>query len=794
MTTPLLRRLGDAVEQRTGLRRIVRALLYENIPGGSRWRYVWGSTLVFTFTVQLITGFFLWLGYSPSAQTAWESVYYLEHETAGGSLLRGIHHYTAQAMILLLVLHVLQVVIDGAYRAPRELNFWIGLILLLIVLALGLTGYLLPWDQKGYWATKVATNLTAMTPVVGEDMKRVVVGGAEYGHTTVTRFFAMHAGLLPFLMILFTALHVYLFRRHGIHVRRSPRAPDTTFWPDQVLKDGVACLAVLAAVLLLAAWQPAPLMAPASPSEPYSAARPEWYFLFLFQLLKLFPGKSTIWGAIYIPGLVLLFMALMPILGRWRLGHAFNVMFIFSLLGGAAFLTVMAVVQDRANEEYQLAVRGAEADAKRVRVLARDLGIPPAGAVTLLEADALTQGPKIFARHCAACHRHGGEDGLGKTPEEAPSASDLQGFASRQWLTGLLDPARIDTPHYFGATAFKDGDMVDFVKSTVAAYDPARARSLSMVTKALSAEAGLKSQRELDRRDAAEIETGRLLLESRRGDPPGLNCLRCHTFGENGKAGKGPDLTGYGSRDWLIDFISDPAHERFYSEENDRMPRYGAEEILDRRSVELVADWLRGEWYVPTEESALPPEGAPVVQAPEDRAPVAQPPVAQAPAAQPAVTEAPLAQPAVTEAPVEPAPAKTPESASETEERRPEEDGAPSLPESGPVDFAAHVQPILETHCVKCHGSSGRKPKGELRLDTRENALKPGESGDPPITPGKSGESRVLRLIQSQDEEERMPPADIGRSLTPLEVSVLERWIDSGAPWPEGIVLRSRGS
>ena len=108
--------------------------LFERIPGGARWRYVWGSTLVFTFAVQAITGMFLWMAYSPSAQTAWESVYYIQNEMQGGWLLRGLHHFTAQAMIVLLVLHLMQVVIDGAYRAPREVNFWLGLVLMQIVL------------------------------------------------------------------------------------------------------------------------------------------------------------------------------------------------------------------------------------------------------------------------------------------------------------------------------------------------------------------------------------------------------------------------------------------------------------------------------------------------------------------------------------------------------------------------------------------------------------------------------------------------------------------------------------
>ncbi len=194
------------------------------------------------------------MAYSPSRQTAWESVYYIQHVMTAGWLLRGVHHFTAHAMVVLLALHFLQVVVDGAYRAPREINFWIGLILMQIVLGLALTGYLLPWDQKGYWATKVATNMMALVPVVGEPLQRLVVGGSEYGHHTLTRFFALHAGVLPALLLVFLAMHLALFRRHGLRAREPHRGPDTTFWPEQVLRDAVACVAVMIVVLVLVLW------------------------------------------------------------------------------------------------------------------------------------------------------------------------------------------------------------------------------------------------------------------------------------------------------------------------------------------------------------------------------------------------------------------------------------------------------------------------------------------------------------------------------------------------------------
>ena len=167
----MLDRLLDWLDHRTGHRYFVHDTLFERIPSGARFRYVTGSMLVFAFITQAVTGIFLWMAYSPSSTTAYESVYYIQHEMTGGWILRGIHHFMAQAMVVCMVLHLLQVVWDGAYRPPREVNYWLGLVLMMLVMGLGLTGYLLPWDQKGYWATNVATNLMTLSPGVGKEMQ-----------------------------------------------------------------------------------------------------------------------------------------------------------------------------------------------------------------------------------------------------------------------------------------------------------------------------------------------------------------------------------------------------------------------------------------------------------------------------------------------------------------------------------------------------------------------------------------------------------------------------------------------
>jgi ubiquinol-cytochrome c reductase cytochrome b subunit len=630
-------RLLDWLDHRTGIRGVVNVALFEHIPGGARWRYVWGSTLSFCFFVQVVTGLILWASYSPSTQTAWESVYYLQHHSPGGWLLRGVHHFTAQAMVVLLAIHFVQVVIDGAYRAPREINFWLGLILMQLVLALALTGYLLPWDQKGYWATKVATNMLALVPLVGESLQRIVVGGSDYGHHTLTRFFALHAGVLPVLLMIFLALHVALFRRHGLTVRDPNRAPDITFWPEQLLRDAVACFAVMVVVLVLVLRNypsadsnlplgpqlGAELGAPANPAESYAAARPEIYFLFLFQMLKYLDRFPPIVGAVIVPGLVMLSLFLMPFIGRWRLGHRFNVVWTFALLIGAGVLTLVAWRHDHSggtpdSQHYLAAVADASEEAERVIQLANSpTGIPPTGALTLLQTDAKVQGPKLFRQHCAACHSHepvnGPADPSRTVVAEKPSAPNLWGIGTRDWVRGILDPKQIASPRFFGNTSHKEGDMVTFVHDTIGTQrDELKGDELAAFNKkiedvsfALANESGLIGEKTADA--DARVAAGRELITA---DEP-FGCTSCHKFRDAGELGMAPDLTGYATHDWLTAFISNPEHERFYPETNDRMPAFGATEKkptarLGGEELRILIDWLRGEWYEPANSHTSP--------------------------------------------------------------------------------------------------------------------------------------------------------------------------------------------
>jgi ubiquinol-cytochrome c reductase cytochrome b subunit len=638
--TKLFQSLGDWFDNRTGVRKIIHESLYEPIPGGARWRYVWGSTLVMAFVTQLVTGIFLWMAYSPSTQTAWESVFYIQFEMNGGWLLRGIHHFMAQAMVVLLAIHFLQVVWDGAYRAPRELNFILGLILMLIVLGLALTGYLLPWDQKGYWATSVGTNLASQAPVVGPDVKKLAVGGSEYGHQTLTRFFALHAGVLPGALMAFLVLHIALFRRHGLHARKPDHKLDSMFWPDQVLKDSIAALAVLTVVLLLTIYfGGAELTAPADPANPYDAARPEWYFLFLFQFLKWFPGELEVWGAFIIPGLIMAVLFVMPWIGRTRTGHLINIALLCVLLGGAAALTAQAIHEDyfaawnskedilkaddpvlaaryEASERFLNAKTEAHREAERVIELAESpQRIPPTGALSMMYDDPLLQGPKLFAQNCASCHNFVDpskpvEEQPHAIVNDKPTAPNLFGVGSEAWALGILDPEKVASAHFFGyeGSPFVDGEMATYVTDTFGAdiSDEQKAKAkeaFAKIAEALEAEAALPTGPKLNEERKNRIAEGRELITGGLSEmlDSGMSCTDCHKFHDTGDLGSAPDLTGYMSREWLLAFVRNPAGERFYGDNNDRMPAFGPHDNpqlnqLDDKSLGLIVDWLRGDW------------------------------------------------------------------------------------------------------------------------------------------------------------------------------------------------------
>src|SRR5215471_19337242 len=346
------------LESRVGYTGILQLLLDEPVPGGARWWYVFG----FVLTLQLLTGILLAAFYSPSSTTAWASVAFIQDQLTLGWFVRGLHSMGASAMVVLTGIHLAQVLIYGAYKAPREMNWLVGVLMMGMVLAFALTGYLLPWDQKGYWATQVATSIMGTTPVLGPAIQRLIQGGSLYGNYTLTHFYALHTYVLPGAILALLGLHLYLFRRHGVTAKWNVSHDELTrttqpFWPDQLFKDMIACaLVFVVIVVLVLRSHGAELEAPADPSSSY-LARPEWYFLPLFQLLKYFEGPLEVIGTMVIPGLAGAILVGLPFFDRSRTRDPSRRLKVMAGaligFGGVTMLGVLANKHDRADPMFR---------------------------------------------------------------------------------------------------------------------------------------------------------------------------------------------------------------------------------------------------------------------------------------------------------------------------------------------------------------------------------------------------------------------------------------------------------
>ena len=337
------------LDHRTGVETAIRNFLYEEIPASSGWHQVFGSVAIFLFLVQSFTGALLAFNYAPTPGDAYNSLRYILTELTGGRLIRGLHHWGASMMIAVVVLHMAQVFLWGAYKKPREATWIAGVVLLLVTLAYGLTGYLLPWDNRAYWGTVVSTQIAAKAPVIGPYFSRLLGGESAVGVVTFARFYGLHVLLLPPATMLLIALHVYLVRKHGVAPAPGDESrPRRRFYPEQVFRDTVAIFVAFVVLFTLAVAARVPLERLADPTDTSYIPRPEWYFLFLFQTLKFFEGPLEVVGSIVLPGLAVLALILVPFLDRGRIERvtrravAAGVLLLAAL--GWAGLTAAAVV------------------------------------------------------------------------------------------------------------------------------------------------------------------------------------------------------------------------------------------------------------------------------------------------------------------------------------------------------------------------------------------------------------------------------------------------------------------
>jgi len=368
-------RIARYVDERTGLGPVVRYVLDRRIPQGISWLHTFGSASLTLFALMVVTGMFLALNYAPSITDAHASTAYIQHQVPFGGFVLGLHYWGASAMVVLVVLHLLRVFFMGAYKFPRELNWMVGVMIFGLVLLFAFTGYLLPWDNTAFFATRVGVNIVASVPLVGDAMAALLRGGADVGAATLTHFYAIHVLFLPALVTALIAGHLFLVIRNGIApLPRRAHAPalgrptvlgegpgamraretdlpsadpapvrmGDSFYPRHVLMDAITSLLVLILVVALALLFAVPDSGNANPGNSTFVPRPAWYFLAPFQLLKYVPGPLQALATAVLPLVAVVALFALPFIDRRRGRHPFERPAV-TAIGAAGVLAIVAL-------------------------------------------------------------------------------------------------------------------------------------------------------------------------------------------------------------------------------------------------------------------------------------------------------------------------------------------------------------------------------------------------------------------------------------------------------------------
>ncbi len=285
------------LDQRYDLSQVRYLIRHKKVPihKHSYWYYMGGVTL-FLFFIQLTTGILLLMYYQPGENSAYESVQYLVTKVNFGWLIRNLHSWSANMMIFFAFVHMFSVFFTGAYKKPRELSWVSGFILLVLAMAFGFSGYLLPWNELAFYATKVGTDIVGAIPFIGEELKIVLRGGEDVTGATLSRFFGIHVAILPAIFTLFLAIHLLMIQKQGMSEpefftkQSQEKKRYISFFPDFALRDFLLWIFVLYLLLFLTLYYQWDLGLKADPLSPApQGIRPEWYFMFMFQSLKLLP-------------------------------------------------------------------------------------------------------------------------------------------------------------------------------------------------------------------------------------------------------------------------------------------------------------------------------------------------------------------------------------------------------------------------------------------------------------------------------------------------------------------------
>ncbi len=315
-----MRKLASWLKQRFPLHGdVLRELTNEPVPNHLKhWWFCLGGTPLYLFVVQIVTGILLAFYYQPAPTTAYESVRYITEEINYGWYFRSLHKWAATLMIAAVILHQTRVYFTGGYRKPRELNWMLGMCLLLCTLVIGFTGYSLVYEQLSYWGATVGGNIAETVPGIGGFLKNMLLGGEVYNDRTLSRFFILHAAILPVTMVLLLGLHILLIRLHGITELQFADEPADQpqhfqFYPDHAYTELIIGLVLMILLSVLATVLPAAMGPRADPLTTPESIKPEWFFYVTFRWLKLFSGTAAVLSM----GFIVFLMFVWPFIDGW---------------------------------------------------------------------------------------------------------------------------------------------------------------------------------------------------------------------------------------------------------------------------------------------------------------------------------------------------------------------------------------------------------------------------------------------------------------------------------------------
>lgn len=445
------------INDRWPLNAVIRWSLEEEMPGGASFAYIFGSSVLITFLLQVITGIWQLFYFVPTTDHAYDSLSYLRLEVPFGWLIHGLHRWGANAMIILIGLHLSRVFIWGAYKQPRQLTWLIGVGLLFLTLALGFTGPVLPWDQKGYWEAEVGTSMAGTAPFVGGLVEKLLRGGAEMGQLTLSRFFVLHVAILPVFLLALIGVHLIAFRNFGIAGPwdEAKRNRIGQFWPDQVFKDALIITSIFVILVGLSAYILPSFAGPLDLMVASYAPKPEWFFLFFYQSLKAFHGRFEPVGTIGIPLFVISLLVLLPFLDR---NPERNPARRPVAMGGYLVFVIWVITLGILGYYSK---PGADSGGG---VKTNFLTPVPSTQSTLLSASGQRGAQLFHTLGCIACHR---VYGTGGTIAPDLSSGVLKG-RTREWLTTQIrDPKKNDPktimPAFSSASNQQVNDLVDYL-------------------------------------------------------------------------------------------------------------------------------------------------------------------------------------------------------------------------------------------------------------------------------------------------------------------------------------------